>query len=110
MRLGDNRFFNLFALVAASTNADRTRDDWVVDRVHWIRERVSHGGPHWALRIEIYTLHREGRAGWTLLVGRETWWQGGRTDAFRNGHWVHLSRGARGDVLKWFEARERELG
>jgi hypothetical protein len=46
---------------------------------------------------------------WILLVGRETWWQGGKSDAFRNGHWVHLSRGARADVLKWFQEREREL-
>jgi hypothetical protein len=110
MRLGDNRFFNLFALVAAASNKDRMRDAWDVDRVHWIRERVSHGGPNWSLHIEVHTLDRAGRGGWTLLVGRETWWEGGEADAFRNGHWVHLSRGTRDDVLKWFEARERELG
>ena len=109
MRLGDNKFFNLFALIASSSNADRTCDAWDVDRVRWTRERATHRGPHWSFQIEIHTLERAGRAGWILLVGRETWWQGGKSDAFRNGHWVHLSHGARADVLKWFQEREREL-
>lgn len=33
----------------------------------------------------------------------------GKKDAFRNGRWVHLAKGARGDVLKWFAKREAEL-
>jgi hypothetical protein len=56
MWLGDTKFFNLFALIAASTNPDRTRKD-----------------------------------------------------AFRNGRWVHLVKGARADVFKWFAEQEGSL-
>jgi len=109
MRLGDNRFFNLFALLAASTNPDRNCDSWQVGSVCWTRERTTHRAPHYSFQIEIHTLVRDGRAGWILLMARETWWEGGKVDAFRNGHWVHLVRGARADVLGWFAAREKEL-
>ena len=109
MRLGDTSFFNLFALVAGATNPDRNRDAWDVDHVHWTRERTSHRGPHYAFQIELHTLVHDGRRGWTLLMGHETWWAPGKPDAFRNGRWVHLAKGARGDVLKWFETRQAEL-
>ena len=109
MRLGDTSFFNLFALVAGATNPDRTRDAWDVDHVHWTRERTSHRGPSYAFQIELHTLAHDGRRGWTLLMGHETWWAPGKPDAFRNGRWVHLVKGARADVLKWFAKRETEL-
>jgi len=110
MRLGDSKFFNLFALLAASSNPDRNRDAWRVDMVDWTRERLSHKGPNHALQIELHTLIRGGRRGWTLLCGHETWWDAGKLDAFRNGRWTHLAHGARGDVIAWFQERERELG
>ena len=109
MRLGDTKFFNLFALVAATSNPDRTRDTWDVDHVHWTRERTSHCGPHYSFQIELDILSHDGRRGWTLLMGHETWWTLGKADAFRNGRWVHLVKGARSDVLKWFAKREAEL-
>lgn len=42
-------------------------------------------------------------------MGHETWWAAGKADAFRNGRWVHLAKGARADVLKWFAKRETEM-
>jgi hypothetical protein len=109
MRLGDTSFFNLFAMVASATNPDRTCDAWDVDHVHWTRERTSHRGPSYHFQIELHTLRHEGKRGWTLLMGHETWWAAGKTDAFRNGRWVHVSGGARSDILKWFARREAEL-
>jgi len=110
MRLGDTKFFNLFALIAAASNPDRTRDLWDIDHVTWRRERTSHRGPDCSFQIELHTLIHDGRHGWTLLLGHETFWMPDRTDAFRNGRWVHLVKGARSDVIKWFEKQERELG
>ena len=108
MRLGDTKFFNLFALVAASSNPGRA-DCWQADDVSWTRERCSHKGPQYAFQIELHTLRYSGRHPWTLLAARETWWDGTKRDAFRDGRWVHLTEGARSDVIKWFSARETAL-
>ncbi|HVV65425.1 MAG TPA: hypothetical protein VHC42_08135 [Rhizomicrobium sp.] len=109
MRLGDNRFFNLFALVASATGGDRARDAWTVEGVDWTRERLSRRSAACAFQIEVFELARAGRGGWRLLVGHETWWDADHPDAFRNGRWAHVARGARSDVIEWFLAREREL-
>jgi len=109
MRLGDTKFFNLFALIAASTNPDRTRDVWQVGPVAWTRERTNYKGPRYSFLIAIDTLHCSGRRGWTLLAGHETWWDHEHPDAFRNGRWVHLVKGSRADALKWFAEQEDSL-
>jgi hypothetical protein len=109
MRLGDTKFFNLFFLLAGTTNPDRTRNAWQVGSIDWARERTTLTGPNFSLQIEVHTLHRPGRRGWTLLAGHETWWDGARKDPFRNGRWVHLSKGSRTDVLAWFAEQEKEL-
>src|SRR5579872_3174721 len=108
MRLGDTKFFNLFALIATSSNPRRV-DHWEADEVHWTRERCNHKGPHYVFQIELHTLRHRGRHRWTLLAAHETWWDGVRRDAFRDGRWIHLTEGARSDVIKWFSAREAAL-
>jgi hypothetical protein len=108
MRLGDTRFFNLFALLASGGNPGRA-DSWQTGDVRWTRERISRRGPGLAFQIEIHTLQHDGRRGWTLLAAHETWRDPNRADAFRNGRWIHLSRGNRADVLAWFSAQEAAL-
>jgi hypothetical protein len=108
MRLGDARFFNLFALLASASNPART-SRWKVAGVTWTRSRVSHASPDHGCQIEIHTLCHAGRDGWILLSAQESWWDGARRDPFRNGRWVHLTSGKRADVLRWFTAREAEL-
>jgi len=109
MRLGDSKFFNLFALIASTSNADRDRHEWQVGEVAWTRERTSFTGPRYALQVDVHILHRPGRRGWTLIVARETWWASDRRKPFRDGRWVHVCRGARADVEKWFIEQEAVL-
>jgi hypothetical protein len=109
MRLGDTRFFNLFALLASTSNPDRTKDAWQVDQVRWVRERSSFKGPLYSFQVEIHTLCHAGRRGWMLLVAHETWWSPERKDPFRNGQWAHLSKGARRDAEAWFAKQEAAL-
>lgn len=108
MRLGDTKFFNLFALLATASNPGR-KDCWQCGEVSWSRERSTLRTAHYSYQLELHVLRRGGRRPWTLLAAHETWWDQKRKDAFRNGRWVHLSEGTRQDVLKWFAAREAEL-
>jgi hypothetical protein len=108
MRLGDTKFFNLFALIASSSNPSRA-DHWEADEVSWTRERSSHRAALHSFQVELHILQRKGRRPWTLMVARETWWEGGAHEPFRDGRWVRLSQGERIDVLKWFSAREAAL-
>lgn len=108
MRLGDAKFFNLFALLASAGNPSR-KDQWQSDDVIWTHERSSHRTVSHSFQIDLHVLHHKGRRPWTLMVARETWWEGGAREPFRDGRWVHLSDGARADVIKWFSAREAAL-
>ena len=108
MRLGDAKFFNLFALLASTSNPARA-DRWQVDEVNWSRERTSQRAALHAFQIDLHILRHVRRKPWTLLVARETWWEGNAREPFRDGRWVHLSEGARADVIKWFSAREAAL-
>jgi hypothetical protein len=109
MKLGDTKFFNLFALVAASTNSDRTRDRWRVGSVEWTRERTTHRSPDYSFHTEIHVLRQPGNRGWTLMLGHETWWDGDNAKPFRNGKWVHFVKGDRTAALKWFAEQEKEF-
>ncbi len=110
MRLGDNNFFNLFSRIVHATNPSRDRDQWEVAGVRWVRERNVHRGANFSFQIEVHTLHHPARrGGWTLLVATEMWWPPDRRKTFRHGRWVHLTQGARANVLKWFQEREKEL-
>jgi hypothetical protein len=108
MRLGDSKFFNLFALLASTSNPARA-DRWQIDEVSWTRERTSHRAPRHSFQIEVHLLNRKGRYPWTLMVARETWWEGGASQPFRDGRWVHILEGTRPDIIKWFSAREAAL-
>ena len=109
MRLGDAKFFNLFELVAARSNPGRTRDIWQIGPVVWTRERTSYKGPHYSFHVDVDLLDRPGGGGWTLLTAHEIWWDRQHEDAFRNGRWVRLVKGSRGDVLTWFAEQETIL-
>jgi hypothetical protein len=108
MRLGDAKFFNLFALLASISNPARA-DQWQFADVTWAHERSSHRAASHSFQIDLHVLRHKGRRPWTLLVARETWWEGGAREPFRDGRWVHLSDGARADVIKWFSFQEAAL-
>jgi len=109
MRLGDNKFYNLFTRLVAASNPDRDRDEWSHDGVHWRRSRHVHWAPL-SFQIETYRLTHTARPRWSLIFVHETWWGENRGKAIRNSHWTHLENGDRRDVLRWFSAQESQLG
>ena len=66
-------FFRLFDLLLSLTNPGLKRSHWTHDGVQFERERHSVTGPRHGLAIEIFTLTRSGRHGWSLMVVKEYW-------------------------------------
>ena len=76
----------------------------------WCRvERARHSamGPKHSLAIEIFTLTRSGRHGWSLIVAKEYWWAGDQGNkALKNLRWARSTSGQRGDILHWCARRK----
>jgi hypothetical protein len=106
---GDPSFFRLFDLLTSLTNRGLTRSHWTHDGVDFDRERHSVATPKHGLAIEIFTLTRPGRRGWSLMVIKEYWWVGQDSKALKNLRWARPVSGQRGDILSWLRAQERKL-
>jgi hypothetical protein len=107
--LGDPAFFRLFDFLTSLTNPGLKRLHWVHDGVEFERERHSVNGPKHGLAIEIFTLSRQSRRGWSLMVIKEYWWAGEESKALKNLRWARLIRGQRSDVLSWLRAQEVQI-
>ena len=76
--LASPSFFRLFDLLLSTTNPGLKLLRWTHDGVEFERTRHSMMGPKHSLAIEIFTLTRPGRRGWSshggqgILVGRRT--------------------------------------
>jgi hypothetical protein len=103
-------FFRLFDLLVSLTNPGLKRSHWVHDGVEFERERHSVMGPKHGLAIEIFTLTRAGRGGWSLMVTKEYWWAGAESKALKNLRWARPISGQRGDILSWLRAQEAKIG
>jgi hypothetical protein len=103
-------FFRLFDLLVSLTNPGLKRSHWMHDGVEFERERHSVMGPRHGLAIEIFTLTRPGRRGWTLMVTKEYWWAGEKSKALKSLRWARPTSGQRGDILSWLRAQEAKLG
>jgi len=103
-------FFRLFDLLVSLTNPGLKRSHWTHDGVEFERERHSATGPKHGLAIEIFTLTRAGRRGWSLMVVKEYWWAGEESKALKNLHWARPTGGQRGDILSWLRAQEAKIG
>jgi len=108
--LGDPSFFRLFDLLMSLTNRGLKRSHWAHDGVEFERERHSVTGPKHGLAIEIFTLTRPGRRGWSLMVIKEYWWAGEESKALKNLRWARPISGQRGDILAWLRAQDAKLG
>lgn len=102
-------FFRVFDLLVGTTNPGSRLTRWTHDGVEFERERHSFAGPKHGLTIEIVTLTRGGRRGWTLMVTKEYWWAGAESKAFKNLRWARPLSGQRSDLLAWLRAQEAAL-
>ena len=103
-------FFRLFDLLVSLTNPGLKRSRWAHDGVEFERERHSVMGPKHGLVIEIFTLERSGRRGWSLMVTKEYWWAGAQSKALKNLRWAKPTGGQRADILSWLRAQEAKIG
>lgn len=103
-------FFRLFDLLLSLTNPRLEHSQWTHNGVQFERERHSVSGPKHGLVIEIYTLTRPGRRGWSLMVIKEYWWAGTASKALKNLRWARPISGRRDDILVWLRAQETKTG
>lgn len=103
-------FFRLFDLLLSLTNPGLKRSHWTHDGVEFERERHSVTGPRHGLAIEIFTLTRAGRRGWSLMVIKEYWWAGDESKALRYLRWARPTSGQRSDILAWLRTQEARVG
>ena len=102
-------FFRTFELLLSASNPGLKLAQWSHDGVDWTRDRYSVGGPKHGFAIEIVTLTRPGRRGWSLLVVKEHWWAGARTEAIKSLRWSRPVSGQRKDILEWFRKQEKVI-
>jgi len=103
-------FFRLFDLLLSLINPGLKRSHWTHDGVQFERERHSVTGPRHGLAIEIFTLTRLGRHGWSLMVVKEYWWAGEESKALKNLRWARPISGQRSHILSWLRAQEIKIG
>lgn len=102
-------FFRTFDLLLSTTNPGLKLTRWTHDGVEFERERHSFVGPKHGLTIEIVSLTRGGRRGWSLMVTKEYWWAGAESKAFKDLRWARPLSGQRNDMLAWLRAQEAAL-
>jgi hypothetical protein len=102
-------FFRMFDLLLSTTNPGFKLTRWTHDGVEFERERHSFTSPRHGLTIEIITLTRSGRRGWSLMVTKEYWWAGAESKAFKNLRWARPLGGLRSDLFAWLRAQEAAL-
>jgi hypothetical protein len=102
-------FFRMFDLLVSTTNPGSKLTHWTHDGVEFERERHSFSGPKHGLTIEIVTLTRSGRRGWSLMVTKEYWWAGPDSKAFKNLRWARPISGQRSDLFAWLRTQELAL-
>jgi hypothetical protein len=99
-------FFRLFDLLLGASNPGLKRSNWTLDGVDFERERHSFTGSKHGLVIEIFTLTRGGRRGWSLMVTKEYWWAGEESKPLKNLRWARLLSGERREVFTWLRVQE----
>jgi hypothetical protein len=107
--LASPSFFRLFELLISTINRELKLLRWLHDGVEFERARHSSMGPNHGLAIEIFTLTRTGRRGWTLMVIKEYWWAGKESKPLKSLRWARITSGQRSDVFTWLREQEVAL-
>lgn len=102
-------FFRMFDLLVSTSNPGMKRTRWTHDGVEFERERHSFTSSRHGIVIEIFTLTRGGRHGWSLMVTKEYWWAGPDTTPFKNLRWARLLSGQRSELFTWLRVQEAAL-
>jgi hypothetical protein len=102
-------FFRVFDLLLGATNPGQKSSSWTHDGVSGQRERHSFAGPLHGHAIEIVTLCRPGKRGWSVMVVKEYWWVGKQSKAVKALRWAKPIEGQRSDIMSWFRAQEAAL-
>jgi hypothetical protein len=107
--LAQPSFFRVFDLLQGTTNPGLKLSSWSRDGVDWERERHSFMGPKHGQTIEIVTLTKPGRRGWSVMIVKEYWWVGKENKAVKSVRWAKPIDGHRSDIMNWFRAQEAKL-
>ena len=107
--LASPSFFRTFDLLVAAANPGLKLSHWSQDGVVWERERHSFNGRTHGFAVEVATLIRAGRQGWTLIVVKEFWWVGNQGKDLRSSRWAQLLSGRRDDAIGWMREQEKAL-
>ena len=107
--LASPSFFRIFDLLLDAGNPGAKLTQWSYDGVEWTRDRYSVTGRNHGFVIEIISVTRPGRRGWCLMVTKEHWWAGARTEAIKSVHWARPVSGQRKDIIDWFRKYEAAL-
>ncbi len=102
-------FFRMFDLLVSTVNPGLKLTRWTHDGVNFERERHSFTGPRHSVTVDIFTLTRGGRRGWSLMVTKEYWWAGPEGKAFKNSRWARPLGGQRSDLFAWLRKHEAAL-
>ena len=100
-------FYRTFDLLLSTISPNAKGSSWTYDGVEWVRDRYSITGRTHGIIIEIFTLTRSGRNGWSVMITKENWWAGTESEAIKSSRWARPTSGRRRDILEWF--REQEL-
>jgi hypothetical protein len=104
--LGQAAFFRVFDRAVMPADSVDVVSAWTVEGVDWTRRRFSQRGAGAGFAIEIVEGVKPGRNGWSMMVVRETWWDGRKADPLKDRQWVNLTAGRRNDALAWFQTLE----
>jgi hypothetical protein len=102
-------FYRTFDLLLGTINPGAKLSYWTYSDVEWVRDRYSITGRTHGIIIEIFTLTRPGRRGWSVMVTKEHWWVGADSQPIKNSHWARPTSGRRSDIMEWFRDQELEL-
>jgi len=102
-------FFRLFDLLLSTHNSGFKKLRWEVDGVEWEHDRYTATCAKHGLSIDIITLTRKGRRGWTLMVTKEFWWVGQESKPLKNLRWARVVGGRREDIMNWLRTQEIAL-
>jgi hypothetical protein len=102
-------FFRVFDLLLGMTNPALKLSSWTHGGVAWERERHSFTGAKHCQTIEIVTISRTGKTGWSVMVVKEYWWAGKESKAVKALRWAKPIAGQRGDIMNWFRVQQAAL-